>query len=61
MMMADYSVSAVTGSAVDVTGLTQELGRISDNLEFCSMLLVVLVVLGFHGLLLRLIKKGGIK
>lgn len=59
--MIEQFVSAVTGSAVDVSGLTQELGRISGNLEFCSMLLVVLVVLGFHGLLLRIIKKGGIK
>lgn len=60
-MLSEQLVSAVTGSAIDLSVLTQELVRISDNLEFCSMLLVVLVVLGFHGLILRIVKKGGIK
>lgn len=60
-MMNEQLVSAVTGSAVDASAFMQKLDRVSEHLEFCSLLLVILVVLGLHGLILRILKKGGVR
>lgn len=59
--MSEQLVGAVTGSAVDTYTVVQELIKVNENLEFCTMLLVILVALGLHGLILRIIKKGGVK